>query len=239
MRHIAGARHHEQSVSYPFRLATIVGRRTPWRQFGAFLVATTNALARMLDAKGKISALILAGGQAKRMHGSDKGLLLLHNKPLIAWVLESITAQADEIFISANRNIGTYEAFGYPVLRDATPDFNGPLAGLLRGLEMATHPLVLCIPCDTPFLPADLVIRLFDALAQRQAQIAVAATHDHIHRTVCLCHRDLSHSLATFLERGGRKVGSWQESLKSVEVLFEETDKFQNFNTPSELATAV
>jgi len=193
----------------------------------------------MSYANTKISALILAGGQAKRMHGSDKGLLLLHDKPLVAWVVEHLTPQADEIFISANRNIGAYETFGHPVLQDASPDFHGPLAGLLRGLEAATHPLVLCAPCDTPFLPADLAARLFDALAQQQAQIAVAATSDHIHRTVCLCRRDLSRNLATFLERGGRKMGAWQESLKSVVVLFDEAEKFQNFNTLLELAAAI
>lgn len=187
----------------------------------------------------KISALILAGGQAKRMHGSDKGLLPLHNKPLVAWVLERLTPQSDEIFISANRNIGTYETFGYPVLQDASPDFHGPLAGLLRGLEVATHPLVLCAPCDTPFLPADLASRLLNALEEQQAQIAVAATPDHIHRTVCLCRRDVSRNLATFLERGGRKMGAWQESLKSVVVLFDEVEKFQNFNSPLELAAAM
>jgi len=97
---------------------------------------------------------------------------------------------------------------------------------------------VLCAPCDTPFLPADLAKRLFKALEEQQAQIAVASTHDHIHRTICLCRRDLSHNLAGFLARGGRKVGAWQEGLKSIEVLFEEADHFQNFNTPLELAAA-
>jgi len=193
----------------------------------------------MSYANVKVSALILAGGQAKRMNGADKGLLLLHDKPLVAWVLERLTPQADEIFISANRNIGAYETFGYPVLQDTSPDFRGPLAGLLRGLEAATHPLVLCAPCDTPFLPADLTARLFNALQEQQAQIAVAATPDHIHRTVCLCRRDLSRNLAAFLELGERRMGAWQESLKSVVVLFDEAEKFQNFNTPLEMAAAI
>lgn len=192
----------------------------------------------MMPRTPNISALILAGGQAKRMHGSDKGLLLLHGKPLITWVLESIAAQADEIFISANRNIDTYQKFGYPVLQDTSPDFQGPLAGLLRGLEMAAHPLVLCAPCDTPFLPTNLASRLYEALEEQQAQVAIASTHDHIHRTICLCRRDLAHNLTDFLARGGRKVGAWQEGLKSVEVLFEEADQFQNFNTPLDLAAA-
>lgn len=170
------------------------------------------------------------------MNGADKGLQPLHGKPLIAWVLERIAPQADEIIISANRNRDAYEAFGYPVLADATPDFNGPLAGLLSGLEAARHPLVLCVPCDTPFLPADLVERLLAALEENRAQIAVAATQTHSHRTVCLCRRDLSGHLAAFMAHGGRKVGDWQAGLKSVEVFFGEAEGFRNFNTLEDLA---
>lgn len=170
------------------------------------------------------------------MNGADKGLQLLHGKPLIAWVVERIAPQADEIFISANRNIDAYAAFGYPVLPDDTPDFNGPLAGLQQGMAAARHPLVLCVPCDTPFLPTDLSDQLLAALEENRAQIAVAATQAHSHRTVCLCRSDLSDHLAAFLAQGGRKVGDWQAGLKTVEVLFEEAESFRNFNTLEDLA---
>ena len=186
----------------------------------------------------KISAVVLAGGRAKRMNGCDKGLQLLHGKPLIAWVLERIALQVDEIIISANRHQADYAAFGYPVLADDTPDFNGPLAGLRQGMAAARHPLVLCVPCDTPFLPSDLVQRLRVALESPQTQIAVAATQEHNHRTVCLCRRDLADHLAAYLAQGGRRVGDWQESLKSVGVLFDEENHFRNFNTLKDLASA-
>lgn len=189
----------------------------------------------MTTPRPKISAIVLSGGQAKRMNGADKGLQPLHGKPMIAWVLERIAPQSNEILISANRNIDAYEAFGHVVLPDDTPDFNGPLAGLLQGMAVARHPLVLCVPCDTPFLPADLVERLLAALEGSQAQIAIAATQEHSHRTVCLCRRDLSDHLAEFLARGGRKVGDWQASLESVEVFFQEAEDFRNFNTLDEL----
>ena len=185
-----------------------------------------------------ISAIVLAGGQAKRMNGADKGLQLLHGKPLIAWVLERIAPQVDEIFISANRNQDSYATFGYPVLPDKTPDFNGPLAGLQQGMVAARYPLVLCVPCDTPYLPADLVGELLTALEENQAEVAVAATQEHSHRTVCLCRRELADHLAAFLAQGGRKVGDWQASLNSVEVFFHEAEDFRNFNTLEELASA-
>lgn len=192
----------------------------------------------MAPHREKISALILAGGQAKRMQGADKGLLLLDGKPLIAWVLECITPQADEILISANRNVEAYAAFGHAILQDRTPGFDGPLAGLLRGLEAASHDLVLCVPCDTPFLPDDLVLRLYAALQEQQAQIAVAATADHIHRTICLCRRDLLSNLAEFMRLGGRKVGAWQESLRSRTVPYADAERFRNFNAPQDLLDA-
>ena len=176
------------------------------------------------------------------MNGADKGLQPLHGKPLIAWVLERIAPQADEIIISANRNRDAYAAFGHPVLPDElpedSPDFNGPLAGLRQGLVAARYPLVLCVPCDTPFLPDNLVERLLVALEENQAQIAIAATQEHSHRAVCLCRRDLADHLAEFLAQGGRKVGDWQASLKSVEVFFQEAENFRNFNTLEELASS-
>jgi len=192
----------------------------------------------MVPEREKITALILAGGQAKRMLGADKGLLLLDGKPLITWVLKSISPQVDEILISANRNIDTYAAFGHPILQDRTPSYDGPLAGLLRGLEAASHDLVLCVPCDTPFLPDDLALRLYAALREQRAQIAVAATEEHIHRTICLCRRDLLNNLAEFIKQGGRRVGAWQEGLRSSTVMFSDAPRFRNFNTPQELLAA-
>lgn len=183
----------------------------------------------------KISALVLAGGQGRRMGGADKGLLTLHGQPLIAWVLEAVAPQAEEVLISANRNLDVYREYGYPVLPDDTPESLGPLAGLARALASAAHPLVLCVPCDTPFLPGDLAARLHGALDEHQAQIAIAATDDHVHRAVCLCRRDLLPGLTQFLAGGGRRMGAWQESLKSVEVHFNDAQGFRNFNTPQAL----
>lgn len=172
------------------------------------------------------------------MQGADKGLLLLDGKPLIAWILDSIAPQVDDILISANRNIDSYAAFGHPILQDRTSSYDGPLAGLVRGLEEAHHDLVLCVPCDTPFLPGDLVLRLYAALIEERSQIAIAATAEHVHRTICLCRRDLLINLIEFMKHGGRRVGAWQDGLKSSLVTFSEAQRFRNFNTPQELLAA-
>lgn len=193
----------------------------------------------MPDKQEKISAVILAGGEAKRMGGKDKGLLPLLGKPLVAWVLERIQAQADEIMISANRNLVQYQSFGYPVLTDEISGFAGPLAGLARALAAASYPLVLCVPCDTPLLPHDLAVRLKQALLEQDAQIAVAVTAEHSHNTVCLCRRDLLPGLLEYLAQGGRRVGEWQSKLKRVRVMFDDESAFHNANTPEDLEQLV
>lgn len=184
----------------------------------------------------KISAVILAGGRAQRMGGADKGLALLNGRPLVAWVLERIAPQVDELFISANRNLDQYRLFGHPVLPDASPDFQGPLAGLLRAMTEAAHPLILSVPCDTPFLPDDLVGKLAVALEESGADIAIPVCGGQVHRAVCLCRRSLQPGLENFLVQGGRRVGEWQSMLRRVEVPFDEEPAFLNLNTADELA---
>ncbi|HUW51017.1 MAG TPA: molybdenum cofactor guanylyltransferase MobA [Sulfuricella sp.] len=192
----------------------------------------------MTTGQPKISAVILAGGQARRMGGTDKGLTLLGGRPLIAWVLECIAPQVDELFISANRNLDQYRQFGRPVLTDISPDFQGPLAGLCRAMAEATHPLILCAPCDTPFLPHDLVGRLANALDESGADIALPVCGGQIHRAACLCHRNLLSGLVHFIGQGGRRVGEWQAGLRRIEVPFEDEHAFLNLNTVDELAAS-
>ena len=101
------------------------------------------------------------------MGGVDKGLQLLQGRPLIAWVLERLGPQVDEILVSANQNLERYHAFGYPVLTDEVEGFAGPLAGLERGLAVARNELVVTAPCDSPFLPSQLVARLHEGLTEQ------------------------------------------------------------------------
>ena len=85
--------------------------------------------------KNDVAAVILAGGKAKRMQGTDKGLITLKGKPMITYVINALNTQLDEIFINANRNKQQYQELGYPVISDLTDDYLGPLAGILSGLK--------------------------------------------------------------------------------------------------------
>lgn len=184
----------------------------------------------------RITGVILAGGQGSRMGGVDKGLRELKGKPLVAWVLERFGPQVDEVLINANQNPEVYARFGHRVVADKIGGFAGPLAGLERGLSEARHPLVATVPCDSPFLPADLVARLRAALDAQKSQLAVAKTGAQPHPVFCLCRRDVLPHLTQFLAGGGRKIDAWYATLKVAEVAFDdEPDAFSNINTPDEL----
>src|SRR2546430_5160726 len=120
----------------------------------------------------QVSGIVLAGGQGRRMGSVDKGLQLLHGKPMVQWVLERFAPQVDEIIVNANQNVQRYAAFGHRVVSDEVSGFAGPLAGLHAGLKAAMHPLVATVPCDSPFLPDDLVKRLKAALGDKDLAVA-------------------------------------------------------------------
>ena len=185
----------------------------------------------------KITGVILAGGLGRRMGGIDKGLQELRGQPMVHWVVERLAPQVDELLINANQNAERYAAFGHRVVPDQIPDFAGPLAGLHAALSAATHPLVATAPCDSPFLPADLVSRLLAALTAANADLAVARTFEQPHPVFCLCKREVLPHLTEFLESGGRKIDRWYSTLNIVEVAFDdEAAAFENINTREELS---
>ena len=186
-----------------------------------------------------ITGIVLAGGQGRRMGGVDKGLVPLDGHPLIARVLERLAPQVDTIVINANQNVERYRAFGYPVVSDAVGDFAGPLAGLHAGLIAAQTPFAVTAPCDSPFLPLDLVARLSVALVRNHAQLAVAKTFDQAHPVFALVDAAVLPHLEQFLQQGGRKIDAWYATLAVTEVQFDdEHDAFRNINTRAELAAA-
>lgn len=184
----------------------------------------------------KITGVVLAGGLGRRMGGVDKGLTLLQGKPFVEWVVSRFAPQVDEVLINANQNPAQYARYGYRVIADEIGGFAGPLAGLQRGLAEARHEWVATVPCDSPFLPPDLVERLYSGLHQAQAQLAVAKTFDRPHPVFCLCRRDVSGHLNAFLGAGGRKIDAWYATLKVAEISFDDqAEAFSNINTREEL----
>ena len=185
----------------------------------------------------EITGLVLAGGQGSRMGGVDKGLTPLRGRPLVEHVIERLAPQVGEILVNANRNPDAYAGFGHRVVADDIPGFAGPLAGFERGLAHARGALVATVPCDSPFLPADLVARLRAALEAADAELAVAKTGEQPQPVFCLMRRSVHPSLRAFLSSGQRKIDKWYAALRVVEVAFDdEADAFANINTRDELA---
>jgi molybdopterin-guanine dinucleotide biosynthesis protein A len=189
--------------------------------------------------RADITGVVLAGGMGRRMGGVDKGLVELDGKPMVAHVLARLAPQVGVVIINANQNAERYRALGFAVVADQVDGFAGPLAGLQAGLAAATTPLVVTAPCDCPFLPHDLVARLASALAQQDAQVAVAKTFDQPHPVFALVDRRVVPHLAAFLAGGGRKIDAWYATLRLAEVAFDdEAAAFRNINTSSELEAA-
>ena len=185
----------------------------------------------------EVTGVVLAGGQGSRMGGVDKGLRPFRGMPLVQHAIERFAPQVDELLVNANRNGEAYARFGYRVIADEIEGFAGPLAGFERGLAHARGEIVVTVPCDSPFLAADLVKRLRGALEAGHADLAVAKTGDQAHPVFSLMRRSVHGSLRDFLSGGQRKIDRWYAALNVVEVGFDdEPDAFLNINTLDELS---
>jgi molybdopterin-guanine dinucleotide biosynthesis protein A len=194
--------------------------------------------------KEDITGIVLAGGRGSRMGGADKGLQNFNGVPLALHTLLRLSPQVGEMLINANRNLSAYESFGAPVWPDALPDFAGPLAGFLMGLEQAETAWIVTVPCDTPLFPTDLVQRLAEAAEREDAEIAMASAREDDGRTrtqpvFCLLRRELLESLVRFTHEGGRKIDAWTAQHRTVVVPFDrpgdDPRAFFNANTLAEL----
>ncbi len=187
----------------------------------------------------QITGLILAGGRGSRMGGVDKGLQNHHGMPLAMHALLRLAPQVGGVMVNANRNLGAYESLGVPVWPDVLPDYPGPLAGLLTGLERCETPYLVTVPCDTPHFPADLVARLAHALVEADAEIAMAAAiEDGELRTqpvFCLLKAELLESLVRYMHSGQRKIDRWTSLHRCTIVEFDDSAAFFNANTLAEL----
>jgi molybdenum cofactor guanylyltransferase len=186
-----------------------------------------------------VTAVILAGGLARRFKGEDKGLIELARRPLVAWVAERLQGHVAEVLLNANRNLADYASIGYPVVADHLVGNPGPLAGTLAAGRTAQQEWLLTVPCDTPFLPLDLALHLHTQALVNQVPIVRAADETGVHYAVMLMHCSLLGELDQFVQDGGRQVRAWQEAHPHETVTFKgDPYAFLNINTPEELRNA-
>jgi molybdopterin-guanine dinucleotide biosynthesis protein A len=183
----------------------------------------------------RVAALILAGGVARRMGGGDKPLLALAGRSMLEHIVAALDTK--HVAISANGNTARFDSLGLPVLPDGSFAGQGPLAGVLAGLDWAaafSAEALLTVPGDTPFIPRGLAT----ALAPPPA---CAASNGRIHHLVALwpiaCRHHLRRQLAT---PGRRDIATFASTIgmRRVDFSVAQSDPFLNVNTQEDLALA-
>ena len=182
-----------------------------------------------------ITGIILAGGQASRMGGIDKGLLNLAGQPLIEHVINRLQPQLDQIVISANRNLSAYSRYCENIVTDSFVDYAGPLAGILAAMRQVKTDYILIVPCDCPFPPLDLAVRMINQLSTNGTLTGVAHDGTRIQPLFALLPVSLSNDLADFLTKGERKAQLWlTRHHYSVVDFSDQPEAFFNVNTPAD-----
>ncbi|MCT8555909.1 molybdenum cofactor guanylyltransferase [Glaesserella parasuis] len=185
----------------------------------------------------QIQGVILAGGLARRLNGVQKGLQLLQGKPLISHILERLSPQICKIWLNVNRLQAQYQQHypDIPLYADCLEGFQGALSGMLSGFEQIDSEYLLFVPCDSPFLPENLAVKLSTALQINNAQIAFAHDGERPHPTFALIHRSVLPALQDYLHNGERRLFQFFQSQRSIAVDFsEQKQAFKNFNTPED-----
>jgi len=185
-----------------------------------------------------VTGIVLAGGQARRMQGKDKGLLPYQGRPLIEQVCERLRPQVARLCINANRHSETYRRYGYPVFADQWPDYAGPLAGFYAALQQCEGDWFCSVPCDTPYLPGDLVERLCAAARREQVPLVSVSDGQRLHGTFCLLHRSCETALLAYYEQGEHRVQKWIRSQPHAVVDYSDRPQAMlNINEPQQLDT--
>jgi molybdopterin-guanine dinucleotide biosynthesis protein A len=190
--------------------------------------------------------LVLAGGLARRMGGGDKPLRQIGGATILNRVLARLRPQCDAIILNANGDPARFAWTALPVVADSVPDFAGPLAGVLAGLDWAAEhapdiAYVASVPGDCPFLPKDMIERLHKARVAEERTLACARSGEWRHPVVALWPVALRDDLRRALtEEGLRKIEIWtaRHGLALADWPAEPVDPFFNVNTPDDAAAA-
>lgn len=183
-----------------------------------------------------VTALILAGGQGRRLGGVDKGLILLDNQPMVQQIAGRLQPQCNTLLLSANRSHADYRALGFEPLNDLRPDYPGPLAGIEAGIQACGTRYLLICPCDSPAIPPDMGKTLWQSLAQAGAKACYAATPERSHYLNLLLDLnapELESGLTAFLDSGGRAVRHWLNTFPTTTAMFN-AERLVNLNQPED-----
>ena len=185
--------------------------------------------------QNKVAGIVLAGGMARRMDNQDKGLIEFAGRPLVDYARDRLQSVANQIGISANRNLDQYQNWGFAVIKDTSDTFAGPLAGVYAALEYFDADVLVVMPCDSPLFSEEHLQRLIDGLSD-QIDIVIASDGQNVHPVFMVLKTQLKASLENYLSNQGRRVQDWvmQQSWGVVEFN-DAINIFANINTVEEL----
>ena len=194
-----------------------------------------------------VPCVILAGGKGKRMGGKEKALIHLLDRPLLSYVLEKISGKVAPIALNINTNFDDFQKFGYKIIADPIKGHLGPLAGILASLNWAkeiNEDWVMTLPCDTPFLPNNLIQSMVEKKNNTpEVDLVVAKSRGFNHPVIALWKSDINNRLQNALKEGVRKIDFFTSQLNIAYVDFDnsensEFDPFTNLNSPQDLILA-
>lgn len=190
-----------------------------------------------MNSQTKVTGVILAGGQARRMNNQDKGLVNFKGRPMISYAIAAMMPVVNQLIINANRNRERYRQFGLPVVADQTDTFDGPLAGVLTAMIYADADVLVVMPCDSPLVTAEHLRKLVSTRAEQGADVAVAFDGERLHPVFMAIRTTLKSSLEAYLAGGQRKLDLWLAQQNMVKADFSDTPGiFVNINTMTELS---
>lgn len=193
-----------------------------------------------MNIKSDVTGVILAGGQARRMGGQDKGLVMLDGKPMVEIIIDVLKPQTAKLLINANRNHDRYSQYGLELVADELSGYCGPLAGMASALRTINTDYMVTAPCDSPFIPLDLVQRLVDALENNSTEISVAHDGERIQPVFCMLKKTLLQSLTDYLATGERKIDRWfKQHDFAIADFSDKPETFDNINTLEDVESAL
>jgi molybdenum cofactor guanylyltransferase len=193
-----------------------------------------------MNIKSDVTGVILAGGQARRMGGQDKGLVMLDGKPMVEIIIDVFKPQTTKLLINANRNHDRYSQYGLELVADELSGYCGPLAGMASALKAINTDYMVTAPCDSPFIPLDLVQRLADALENKSTEISVAHDGERIQPVFCMLKKTLLQSLTDYLAAGERKIDRWfKQHDFAIADFSDKPETFDNINTLEDVESAL
>lgn len=193
-----------------------------------------------LDSSMKVSGLILAGGEGRRMSGRDKGLISLADKPLVEYAIECLMPLVDDLAISCNRNKALYADYQLPCISDDTRhiemSFAGPMAGLTVGLKQARHDWLLVMPCDTPLMTKEVMMQLIRAMggSVEKGIQAIIFSYDGLQPLHGLYHRSMLPIFENCLAENKNALQRLLRSMDSIKIIEAQNAEF-SFNNANDL----